>query len=478
MSACNPPRSAPHRPTHGIDRCGGQALILALFFVFAVAAVLLLMFNTGSAVSEKLRITNAADTATWSVATIEARALNYDAYTNRAIVANQVAIAQAVSLVSWIHYFESARNNAPVLSSVASSWIYKPDEYPKLTLLLATVAATTYLDGASGGALQSVTAGLDHALGAIITAHDTASNALSNSQSLMHASLATGIAQGELANQLVRRVDPSMRATVNPLTHGFGRFTHVLARSGPDGDARGRLADVTTRSLDDFTQLRAWSIRGLNLPPLQRKVALKRRGGTELIGYDEWRAMDTLENQGKRIKRWKWRWRRTPIAAGAATIAAAGETNALRGSHGGSYADNALTSFALAEPEMLDLSTTAGRFSGLPSTRELRDLGNDATPTSGITIRTAKARNTLRISGGRSLVQPRGRLRQFSTPTPGGEMSALARAEVFFAPTTPRTDRKDELPSLYSPYWQARLIEPTPADRVWAASHHEGRVLP
>jgi hypothetical protein len=462
----------------GSDRCGGQALVLGLFFVFAVAAVLLLMFNTGGAVSEKLRITNAADAATWSVATIEARALNYDAYANRAIVANQVAIAQAVSLVSWLHYFESARHNAPVLASVLSSWIYDPAEYPRLARLLATVAGAAYLEGASGGAAQTVTEGLDRVLGAIITAHDAASTALSASQSLMHASLATGIAQGALANQLVRRVDPAMKATINPLTHGFARFTHALTRSGPDGDARGRLADVVSRSLDDFTRHRAWSIRGPNLPPLQRKVALKRRGGTELIGYDEWRAMDTLENQGKRMKRWRWRWRRTPLAAGAATIAASGQTSAQRGTHGGSYADNTLTSFALAEPGMINLDTGPGRFGGLPSTRELRELEDDATQTSGVTIRTAKTRTTLRISGGSSVVQPGGRLRQFDAPAPGGEMSALARAEVFFAPPTPRADRKDERPSLYSPYWQARLIEPTPADRAWAASHHEGRVLP
>ncbi len=49
-----------------------------------------------------MRLANAADATAWSIATLEARALNYDAYTNRAIVANEVAIAQAISLISWM----------------------------------------------------------------------------------------------------------------------------------------------------------------------------------------------------------------------------------------------------------------------------------------------------------------------------------------------------------------------------------------
>ncbi len=107
------PRPGVGRHSPGAAPQRGQALVLGLFFVFATAAVLLLMFNGGRTVDEKLRLTNAADATAWSVATLEARALNYDAYTNRAIVANEVAIAQAISLISWMHYFETAVGSAP-----------------------------------------------------------------------------------------------------------------------------------------------------------------------------------------------------------------------------------------------------------------------------------------------------------------------------------------------------------------------------
>ena len=254
-----------------------------------------------------MRLTNAADAVAWSVATVEARALNYDAYTNRAIVANEVAVAQAISLISWMHYFETAVENSPTLNQVASSWLYKPGEYLRLLQLLAGVNGTAYLAVWSGGSLRAIVESLDAALGAIATTHDAVAGTLAASQQIMHASLDTGITQTGLANKLVHRIDPDMLAAVNPISHDFRRLTRAMAKDSPQGDERGRVADVTLRSRDAFTRERVWSIRGLNLPPLQRKVELKRRGGTELIGYDEWRALDTLEHEGQRMKRWRWK---------------------------------------------------------------------------------------------------------------------------------------------------------------------------
>ena len=52
-----------------VDSHRGQALVLGLFVVFATAAVLLLMFNSGRTVDEKMRLANAADATAWSIAT-------------------------------------------------------------------------------------------------------------------------------------------------------------------------------------------------------------------------------------------------------------------------------------------------------------------------------------------------------------------------------------------------------------------------
>lgn len=455
----------------------GQALVMGLFLGFAVAGVALLMFNSGRALDEKLRVTNAADVVAYSVATLEARALNYDAYSNRAIVANQVAIAQAISLVSWLHAFEAAVDNADALAGVAASWLYHPDAYPRLALLLGGVSGTAYLNAWAGGSLGAIVAALDTALADIVDTHDAVAQALSASQEQLHASMAAGAAQHALANSLVRRIDPAMRAELNPASHDFGAFTQRLGRGTNGRDERGRLADVVMRSLDAFSRERKWTLSGPNIPFVQRNVQLKRRGGTELIGYDEWRALDTIEHQGQRWRNWRWRWRRTPIAWGAASASTEG-ASATRGLHGRSYRDNVITSLAYAEPAMLALRPLGGRFSGLPGTRELRNLAADAPHRSGITLRVAKPRAALRTAGGNAIVQPSGRLAQFAAPVAGDEMVALARAEAFFERPSARADARAEQPGLYSPFWQVRLARPDPSDRAWAAARQDGMTLP
>ena len=71
------PRPGVGRHSPGAAPQRGQALVLGLFFVFATAAVLLLMFNGGRTVDEKLRLTNAADACQRPVVTgpVEATAM-------------------------------------------------------------------------------------------------------------------------------------------------------------------------------------------------------------------------------------------------------------------------------------------------------------------------------------------------------------------------------------------------------------------
>lgn len=449
--------------------------MLGLVFVFAVAGIAFFMFNSGRAVDEKLRITNAADATAYSLALMEARALNYHAYANRALIANQVAIAQAVSLISWLHYFESGRRNIGALTSVISSWVFNPDEYPRLAQLVTTLGAAAYAGGSSEAASRT----LEMLLGGLISAHDTVSSAIVASQSVMQASLASGHAQRTLAAELLGQVDTNLKVELNPATHGYPGFVRRYGRSGAGGDERGRLADLVLRSRDDFTRARSWTLRGPNIPLIQRNVRLKRRGGTDLIGYDEWRGLDTLEHEGQRWRRsgwrWRWRWRRTPIAGAGASLAAGDAADPQRGIHGNSYRDNPTTSIRLAEPAMV---TVGARFSGLPAAHDLRNSAAGADHRSGLTLRVSKPRKTLRTSGGAAVVQPSGRLQQFDAPVSGGEMAAIARAEVFFERPHPRRDGRTELPSLYSPFWQVRLASPTAADHAWAAARQGGLFLP
>ena len=78
------------------------SLILAGCFVAlaAIFGVLLMMcvlgtINLGRAVYEKVQLQSAADAAAYSQAAVEARVMNYTAYTNRAMVVHYASIMAA-----------------------------------------------------------------------------------------------------------------------------------------------------------------------------------------------------------------------------------------------------------------------------------------------------------------------------------------------------------------------------------------------
>lgn len=79
----------------------GYAAVLTLVLFSALSLSLFAMFNSGQIVTHKLKLQNAVDAATYSSSTIIAREMNYMAYSNRAIVANQVIVGQMVGLSSW-----------------------------------------------------------------------------------------------------------------------------------------------------------------------------------------------------------------------------------------------------------------------------------------------------------------------------------------------------------------------------------------
>ena len=86
----------------------GQIAPVALFGVLITSAVLVVMFNTGQKVTERSLVANAADAAAYSGAVWTARHLNFMAYTNRAMIANHVAVGHFISYVSWVRYLNDS----------------------------------------------------------------------------------------------------------------------------------------------------------------------------------------------------------------------------------------------------------------------------------------------------------------------------------------------------------------------------------
>lgn len=92
------------QPHYASQRQRGQIAPLALFGILIGSAVFVLMYNTGQKITEKSNVTNAADAAAYSGAVWTARHLNFLAYSNRAMVANDIAVGHYVSYTSWLRY--------------------------------------------------------------------------------------------------------------------------------------------------------------------------------------------------------------------------------------------------------------------------------------------------------------------------------------------------------------------------------------
>ena len=92
-------------PDRGRQR--GQSSVFVIVFLGITILSLIFLYKAGMLTTEKMELQNAADGVAYSVAILEARDLNFMAYTNRAMVANEVAIGQAVGLASWPRNWES-----------------------------------------------------------------------------------------------------------------------------------------------------------------------------------------------------------------------------------------------------------------------------------------------------------------------------------------------------------------------------------
>jgi hypothetical protein len=100
----------------------GQILPVAAFGILVAGAALVMMFNTGQKITEKSLVANAADAAAYSAGVWTARHLNYMAYTNRAMVANHVAVGHYVSYISWFRYVEFSIDSLQDFTSWVPYW--------------------------------------------------------------------------------------------------------------------------------------------------------------------------------------------------------------------------------------------------------------------------------------------------------------------------------------------------------------------
>jgi hypothetical protein len=254
-------------------RSKGQALVAFLGFAAAMIAMLLVSFNSGQVTNAKMRAMNAADAAAYSGAAWQARTLNFQAYMNRAMVVNEVTIAQSVSLRSWVNYLDRFVENIAIVTRIVPG-------------------------------LGAVTTGVSRAVGLVadvvqdgMPVFEKAARYLSfiefEAQEKFNALGSLGAA--DVANDIAEKNGAAISRGGKVLLVANGvawtKFTETYTSghgpAGTKGDGRERLRAVTLDSRDGFSENRPAKL------PLLIVAEIRKQGGTDLVNYDAWKAMDS-----------------------------------------------------------------------------------------------------------------------------------------------------------------------------------------
>lgn len=427
----------------------GQALVLFLGFSAAMVGMLLVAFNSGQVTNAKMRAMNAADAAAYSGAVWQARTLNFQAYMNRAMIVNEITIAQSVSLRSWVSYVNRFVTNVNYITQ----WI---PYVGAVTTAIANVMRS--VDNTVQRALPPVELSMravnliEHSMQVsadgfgYVVAQDLASNVAA----LNGATMSSGNAALFAANA------SSWRA----FTKGYEKST---GRAGSDG--RTRMREVTLNSRDGFTRARDWR---MGFPWV---FDLRKQGGTDLLDFDSWKGLDSAELRSS----WnplKGRWNsRVPLGWGGAQsfsprrvsrVGRHGDINEWNDRDGrlanadanSSKAKDSRTPFQgyydISKPGVQDANLR------LPFAVEVVINGNKIPKAS--TAFGAKAT----LSDGATI--------EHDPHYMGNNAGTYALAEACVSYARPyggeRSDGAREFPSLFNPYWRASLATDSRASRA------------
>jgi hypothetical protein len=448
----------------------GQALVYGLFVLIGGLASLFFLFNTGQLTREKTKLVNTSDAVAYSAGVMNARALNFQAYTNRAMVANTVAIAQLVSLSSWIQYTGNVATYGYAL------------ENPKFALFYPS-----YFAAQTSGTYLQESLNESGALEKLATASDTIiRNALMNAQQVAYAGLLP--ARQEVMDQVAKaNYAKDGTVVVEQLSLPTSDYPGFVSRYSDSDRTRFREVALTSANKDSFVPKRSWYLPALYpdcVSAFPRLDWLDRRGGTELIAFDQWQALDSLSE-----KRWVPRNKfdifcsaiaETPAGWGG-NIAADDQSMDLDPMH---Y-DNSLIINPGSSALGLVTSQSWG-YSGLPN---FYDLSADALaqedPRLQFSIRLRRDKAQTVTSEGRSEIKSTPRLNAYTAqPAGGSEFVAVSTSEVFFQRDGDNKEnsygqslgKPKEIGSLFNPYWQVHLIQ-SDVD-IKRAQGYQGAVLP
>lgn len=467
----------------------GQALIYGIFMLVSSLVGLFFLFNTGQLVSEKTKLVNTADAVAYSAGIMHARALNFDAYNNRALVANEVLVAQMVSLSSWVQYatmhLEEVPNKFPECESYYGAAVSLAIKFD-LIYAGQCYVITAYADLASSY-IQQIGDNAPKVAEAAVSAIEVNKGAIKSAELWLHSADNFTRARADIMQQVADRNyagDGAVTVQALPASGNgssgdpFKNFTTRFA-----GDDRNRIAEVSAKAAasDRFVDDRGWTSKAAT--PLAsgcpgRSNHVERRGGTNLVGLDQWKAEDTESF---------WKWENPGILSSCKEkedYISWGEQHGVNGDEedasgarlGGSPKRN---------PKAHDEASSDAwtNYTGMPAFYDLSKAANSSgeDPRLRFTVRLVRSGQAVRTSDGSSTIPASPRLNKFASNLAGGVMSAMATSEVYFerpwfnhgddsyttGETNYRVTRNQsladdapetrELGSLFNPYWHVRL---------------------
>ncbi len=509
------------RQTQGAFRHRGQALVFTLVFAAVTGLAVLLLFNSGKLANTKTDLQNAADAGAYAAATLQARDHNFSAYTNRAMIANQVAVAQFVSLKSYLD--DAAQTRSRMDNMFFRFYELFPNSKPNW-------------DTAKDLFIPQARSFIDNLAPTAVTGLDLLINALMEAQQVHH--LATMAQMINIVDDVVKKNDPAARVTtgtfttVNTMAHvtawNNGYTRHPANTSAAEAD---RFANVVLDSLDGFTPFRSGSpiakwassvkiymcyafLPGAGVLIRSQTVFVFSHGGGTILSNDKkrWLALDATMGTGfasctyttlfnthtSPMSFLDWNLNSTLVGGSGGAVAGNGDYE-LPGYYGDSdplLAYSAAYGSALEWP--LAQIPAAIRYAQGPGENldsngggglqdYYRDVANpigntpaNQTPEQNggaypITIEVERPVNaSLRLS---STLFPGAQRIRLDDAAKGTTLKTVASAHAYFYRPAAneddnkftrngwrRGDGKTEMANLFNPYWQARLTETSIAD--------------
>jgi len=487
-----------------VASASGQALVPALIFLLVGCIGLYVAFNSFQMTSAKIKLQNTADAAAYSAAVLQARDYNFSAYTNRAMVANQVTAAQVVALKSWIDELDAT---------------YSPSELDNTVTSLADHPAQWTTPKQIGKAdIGPVRAALDALLPTVAINIGLLNRALSVAQANYHAAVLTAVPDTADAiaqlNQVDTRVTSGYFNGPRNATRlaAWKSYTATVIPAGTSGS--DDFADVVTDqgTLDRFVKNRD---SNRSVAPNFQQMNDTANG---ICGANSSFTVRVSHAGGTQLRNDKSGWQSIDASTAAMRVSCFGSFGGVAGS--GGSANGNINSFMSHPPfaAWQDWEGYGGYFnfgytgSPTPGWQVPEAMaqqfslgpGTSLDPANGgllpyqeisgvqlaseaprITLEVTRNTNTLVKTVG---LQGGGRL-QIDDNAAGGAMRALSSANAYFvrpdetgsgssifgrlvnANQWAREGHGTEYPSLFSPYWQARLAPVSDEERAAAQAN-------